>query len=249
MEVTLTSILTLNINSIKAHFKTNILQNLLNQLDIDIALLQEVAIVDLTLNGYNIISNVASNIGTAIAIRENIEHFNVIKTADQRGIAITVGNTKIINIYAPSGAQAKNQREVFYAETIAPLFDQPTENILIGGDFNCILAAEDALNHFNFCYSLNQLVQGLKLIDIWKYKKPDDPGYTFYRLNSASRLDRIYVSPKLKNEIISAQMVITEISDHNGIISRIRIGIRPFSPRGYIWKINQINSTFYLLIK
>lgn len=108
---TTTNILSLNLNSIRSHNKQGILQRLLKQWDVDIALFQEVACLDLPLQEYELIMNADSTLGTAVAIKRNIEYCNVIKSPDSRAIAVTVENTKIINIYA-TGSQAK-MKEIF----------------------------------------------------------------------------------------------------------------------------------------
>lgn len=168
VKITTTNILSLNINSIDSRLKFDIFQNLIRQLDADIVLLQEVKVPNFSLLGYNIISNVTDSLGAAIAIKEDILYRNEIKTVDSIGIAITVGNTKIINIYAPSGAQAKNQRETFFSQTITTLFDLPAENTIMGGDFNCVIQPTDSLNSFNFSHSLKNLVSGLNMTDAWR---------------------------------------------------------------------------------
>lgn len=239
IRITLTTILTLNINSIKSPLKVDILLKTLHQNDVDIALLQEVALPDLSLPGYNIINNTTDALGTAIAIKEDIPYSNEIRTSDSRGIAVTIGHTKIINVYAPSGSQCKKEREIFFSQTIAPLFDQPAENLIIGGDFNSVLKPEDSLNSFNYCHSLKLMTNGLNMTDSWTELKPNDKGYTYFRTNSASRIDRIYVSEGIKTQLRYVQLIITEISDHNGLICKIRIGERYTTVRKKQWYVNK----------
>jgi len=49
----------------------------------------------------------------------------------------------LVNVYAPSGAERKQEREVFFnIDLPQPLLETPSM-MLIGGDFNCVLAKTD----------------------------------------------------------------------------------------------------------
>jgi exonuclease III len=57
-------------------------------------------------------------------------------TAEFRGISM-------INIYAPSGTAKRREREHFYNNELAYLLRDTPTNILLGGDFNCVLETGD----------------------------------------------------------------------------------------------------------
>ena len=74
--------------------------------------------------------------GTAIIRRENIEIHNILKIPSGRAIAAEFQGTRIVNIYAPSGAEKRQERERFFNQDITHLLRTTTGNLIIAGDFN-----------------------------------------------------------------------------------------------------------------
>jgi exonuclease III len=53
------------------------------------------------------------------------------------------------NIYAPYGAAKRQESERFYTSDLAYLLEGSLSNMIVGGDFNCILNKTDSTGHFN----------------------------------------------------------------------------------------------------
>ena len=71
----------------------------------------------------------------------------------------------IINVYAPSCAAMKQERERFLNSELPYLLTGETGHILLGGNFNCILEATDTTNGFAYNRALAELLHGLALTD------------------------------------------------------------------------------------
>lgn len=215
------NIASININTITNTTKLNALRTFLRTMDIDIAFLQEIENEQLLLPGYSVVCNVDhSRRGTAIALKEHIRFTNVEKSLDGRLIALRVQNTTLCNIYAPSGTALRAERERFFLNTLAYYIRHPSEHTLIAGDFNCVLRQSDATGH-NHSPALHATVQQLQLIDVWQKIHPNMPGHTYITHNSSSRLDRVYISKSLQNQLRSADTHCCSFSDHKALTVRI----------------------------
>lgn len=234
-------IATLNITSIHSALKLNSLKDFLYAADIDIILLQEVTDIALQeIYGYNAVINAGCerDLGTAILFKEGIIVKNVEKLPNNRGIACTVHNTRIVNIYAPSGSSKRRHRAEFFKYEIVPLFGVQQDEILFAGDFNCVLHRKDQFPNFNPSPELDKIIKDFTLTDAWEHKNGDAPGFTFVTNHSASRLDRIYVSNNLKTNILQTEVWPTSFTDHAAFICTINMAKQgTYRARSY-WKLN-----------
>ena len=119
-------IATININGISSANRILLLGEFLFQNDIDIALLQEVTTNNLTsICNYTVFDNIGTDgRGTAILAKPGINLTEVKRLPSGRGIAASFFGTKIVNIYAPSGAEKK--RVALIMLIIALQFDVST---------------------------------------------------------------------------------------------------------------------------
>jgi len=94
--------------------------------EIDIILLQEVVLCSLdSLRGYEAHINTGTNgRGTAIVAREGIPLMNVSRIPSGRGMAAELQGVGIVNIYAPSGAEKKQEREIFLTSNFRTYYQQ-----------------------------------------------------------------------------------------------------------------------------
>ena len=127
--------------------------------NLDIVFLQEVRLtsvqIENQLPGFTAVSNVdlqnQSAPGTALVWRRDIPVENVVSLKVCRMQMATLGPYKLLNIYAPSGSNLKNERELFFSQDIfqaLQLFsDWP---YILGGDFNCLLKPIDVENGIGF---------------------------------------------------------------------------------------------------
>jgi len=159
----------LNINGLLSPARQDMLNAFVRLHDIDILLLQEVTHPFNTgFQGYTIHYNIrTSRRGTAILTRDTIVVTNLSRLPSGRAIAATLGTLLIINIYAPSGTSKRAEWESFY-NNLPLLLESASDNILLGGDFKCVLDAADSTGNSSFSHSLATLVQGYALRDTWQ---------------------------------------------------------------------------------
>jgi exonuclease III len=138
-------ITTLNINGMSSPTRLAMLSDFLHRHEIDITLLQEVTLPCLsTLLGYVAHTNVGTNgRGTAIVTRENLMLNNIVRLPSARGMAADFQGLRLVNVCAPSGAEKKQEREAFYIMELPQLLLDTPPMMLIGRDFNCVLAKTD----------------------------------------------------------------------------------------------------------
>jgi len=106
----------------------------------------------------------------------------------------------LVNVYAPSGTKKKIEREAFFNIDLPLLLKDIPTTMILGRDFNCVLAKPDCTGHFNFSRALNALVRDFDLVDMWD-AAPERGVYTHYR-QGASRLDRNNVTRNLSKKSV-----------------------------------------------
>jgi endonuclease/exonuclease/phosphatase family metal-dependent hydrolase len=85
---------------------------------------------------------------------------------------------------------------MFYNTDLVYFLPSKDTDILLAGDFNCVLNAADSTGHTQPSRALDTIVRGFDLRDVWNESRPS-LGYMHYTPKSASRLDRIYVTRRL----------------------------------------------------
>ena len=132
---------TLNINGLTSPTRVAMLEAFLRLQEIDILFLQEVTQHILgDLHGYTTHYNIGTTTRvTTIVTKDEIQLANISNIPSRRAIAAKFREVWIINIYAPYGTARKQEREQIYNSELAYLLRDAPENIILGGDFNCIL--------------------------------------------------------------------------------------------------------------
>lgn len=231
------NIATININTITNENKLNALRTFARTMELDIVFLQEVDNEQLSLPGYNVVANVdCARRGTAIALKQHIRYSHVEKSLDGRLITLRIGETTLCNCYAHSGSNLRAERERFLNHTIAYYLRHNTPNTILAGDFNCVLRACDATGH-NYSPALQATVQQLQIHDAWIKLHPNTPGHTFVTHNSASRLDRIYISKSLCPQLRTAETHVCCFTDHKALTVRICLPSLGRQPGFGFWSI------------
>lgn len=217
------TIASININTISNQTKLNALHNFIRLLDLDIILLQEVEDKQMEIPGYNTITNVDhSKRGTAVAVKQHISISHVDRSLDGRLIVLRLNNSvTLCNIYAPSGVQQKAQREYFFNTTFSYYLRDATEHIVLGGDFNSVVDARDSTGNSNYSASLRYTLQQLQLADVWETLRRSQTGYTYVTHNSASRIDRIYVSTNLRSQLRETNTHVCSFTNHKALTLRL----------------------------
>jgi exonuclease III len=217
-------VLTLNISGIRAASRIEILENFLRLHEVDIAMLQEVVGPQLeTVRGYVACMNIGSTVrGTAILVRQGLTIDEMRRLPTGRGVAIRVRNQWFANLYAPSGAEKREERERFYAVDVIQLIPTACDEFLLGGDFNCVLYRADVTGSFTYSPAFDALVRGMRLTDAWDQTLR--PVYTHYTATGASRLDRFYLSQALCCRKTGIETVAAGFTDHFAVILRLTLG-------------------------
>ncbi|KAI9550784.1 hypothetical protein GHT06_007138 [Daphnia sinensis] len=132
-------------------------------------------------------------------VKHGLDHSRLLLDPDGRLMSIDLNSFTVINIYAPSGKQAKEERNNFLRRTIPAYASTTRLPLVLIGDFNCVDDIQDRKQtKSQSCPSkiinlaLKEMIEGLELIDIWKKLKKTEPGHTFHHHGGSSRLDRIY---------------------------------------------------------
>jgi exonuclease III len=124
---------TRNINALASQVKMATLEDFVRQHDIDFLVLQEVTQPKFdNLRGYTAQTNIGTNRrGTAILARENLPLTRTVSLRSGRGIAASFQGVRLVNIYAPSEAEKRHEREHFFnLELPYLIIDTPTTMIM-----------------------------------------------------------------------------------------------------------------------
>ena len=185
------------------------LTNFLLRQDTDIALLQEVANNDLSnICGYTAhINEGTEKRGTAILMKEGISVNNIKKLPSGRGIAGLFEDTCLINVYVPSGAEKRHEHENFFTNELAYLLPTGPREILVAGDFNCVISPADCTGSPNLSKALSATLAGLALHDAWE-QTSKQLQHTLYTNSGATTIDRIYLTDQLNTRKQGAETII-----------------------------------------
>jgi exonuclease III len=239
-------ICTINICGFECEVKKSLLNDFLRNKDNDIIFLQEVIFTDFgRFYEYETLVNIGTAPrGTAIMVRHGIEYRDLLMSTCGRIISLAIGDTNFINVYPISGSQYRRERREFFLNEIVPHLNKTNTNkYIIGGDFNCILDPADTRGATkNMCHELKRMIENLQTKDIYaKFSHNYNVRqYTFHRGNSASRLDRFYLSAELLERSTDFEVAPVGFSDHHAVLFKYRIENAELATRigrGY-WKIN-----------
>ena len=199
-------ILTININSIRAHAQTFI--DILRSGQYDVIMVQEIKVEDAAFPhnlfdeyGYNIkVFGQKSYNGVAIFSRFSIE--DVVRgmpdfpDVNARFMECVVdGCFRIINVYMPNGDTINSPKFPYKLQWMHAFTEyingylNSEEAVVIGGDFNVALQDRDVWNPKNYegiaiaapqARSIMQTWIDSGWVDVWRKLHPDDIGYTWY---------------------------------------------------------------------
>ena len=207
--------------------------------DLDLVLLQEVTHQFITpFTGYDVHYNIGSERrGTAFLIRNTLFGTNITRIPSGRAISMSLGEIYVVNIYAPSGTSKRLERETFFNNDLPYLLHMATGDILLGGDFNCVLEGRDSTGRGSYSRSLNTLIHGYSMSDAWN-SRTDTTAYTHYTAHGAARLDRFYLTAGLLRRKTGMATVAAAFTDHLAVVLRISMSA-PLLRRGRgTWKLH-----------
>lgn len=231
--------------------KCNSVFSYLHNADHDICLLQECNIrfrldykqlEDRWTYGQSIWSGDNNNKSSGVAILFRGNDLKVLKTQEVVNGRLIYADVKldnicfrVINVYCPTDLQGR--KEVLKA--IIPLLICGKE-VILGGDFNCSLSQKDRNSSSNVyldssSQELIKLVKDFGLVDSFRFKHPDIPGYSWTNGRSYSRIDFLFTSSRIT--ILNSGINSTFFSDHAKVDVELEFeGVRA---RGMgFWKLN-----------
>lgn len=236
-------IATINLNSIKTDINKSLLRDFIINENLDFVFLQEVLFEDFSfINTHRAFVNISDqDKGTAILIRKNQGFRNVIYDPSGRILSIVCDDVNLINVYAHSGTNKKRERDdLFRNQMTAHIVKGNNLHTIIGGDFNCILNKRDSRSAIaNISNGLRDLTKSMHLKDVATELKGSNTEFTFFRSDSASRLDRFYVNSGFLSNVSNVRTVEVAFSDHMAVIMSYKVDPKClcFRGRGY-WKLN-----------
>ncbi len=147
------------------------------------------------------------------------------------------------NIYSPTRDHKKDQLNfIRYVKEQICQFEN--ETFLIGGDYNFYIdpkmdklsTMSDTNDNPEYREEILSMMETLNLVDCWRIFYPDTRRYTWHSRGKASRLDYLFLSEHLLNEICKCDILPGILSDHS-IIEVILGGNTHNRGRG-LWKFN-----------
>jgi exonuclease III len=207
--------------------------------DIGVTLLQEVTNIRIdTIRRYTKFINIgAKQRGTAIMVKDGLTLTHIRSLPSGRGIAGMFNGTWFVNIYAPSGAEMKYDRETFYNTDLPYVLPTTWTDLVTAGDFNCVLSQSDITEQKNYSRALDNIIQGYKLTDVWDTRKARIV-CTHYKPKVASRIDRIYVSRNLAQRKQGVETVAAAFTDHFAIWLRLSLDAPIWTHGRGSWRMN-----------
>ncbi|KAJ4426115.1 hypothetical protein ANN_26924 [Periplaneta americana] len=221
--------------------KQNALSQFIRDNNIDVLLLQEVNLDNFSFLGPQfdfVVHTGENNRDTAIIYRAGFIVKNIEGHPSGRVTSLTLNDTHIVNVYLPSGTNYRTERENFHSRDLPFFLRHRYNQLILGGDWNCVLQAKNQSGSYNPSPVLKTLVTDLNLIDTWENKHENNVTFTFHRQNNASRLDRFYINEAYTNDIYNVTVIPTPFSAQDCVLlSTITGTLPPLYGRSY-WKLN-----------
>uniref|UniRef100_A0A3B3HQU1 Reverse transcriptase domain-containing protein n=1 Tax=Oryzias latipes TaxID=8090 RepID=A0A3B3HQU1_ORYLA len=170
--------------------------------------------------------------GTAILIKKSIS-FNMTKVeADPSGRYIIVvgrlNNTPVIlaNIYAPNWDNG-----VFFTEIFSRIPNIDSHHLILGGDINCVLtpsldrSSPKSTQPSQASQVINQLLKTYGMFDVWRFRNPNSRSYSFYSPvhKTFSRIDYFFLDSNLLSLVNKCEYQAIVISDHAPLLMTLKM--------------------------
>ena len=184
--------------------------------------------------------------GTAILWKTSLNIGQVHQLIERRAQSVKCAGETFLNVYAPSGSGNRRERWEFFNELFTHIIQNGGDKLpVMAGDWNAVLDQLDTTRNFQskFCKVLNRLVKNMNYIDSFRHLHPGVSEYTFHRGPhvAQSRLDRVYLPPRLVQFLLSAQHR-PGVSDHCQVEVELDIRVGQARPASHqkqtFWKLN-----------
>ena len=116
-------------------------------------------------------------------------------------------------------------------------YNRPKARMIIGGDFNCVIATSDTTGHYNHSHALAELIHGFTLKDTWQ-QNPTNPTYTHHSISGATRIDRIYTTQELLEKKLGIETIAAAFTDHHALMLRLAVDTPVLRMGRGRWKMN-----------
>jgi exonuclease III len=261
--IIMVKVLTVNVRGIKGIEKQTHLALYAQRQRADILLLQETNLSDTApltaLQQYHVIQNPAiqAGAGTAIALHTKL-HAQFLIHSQQNlvtgylqtcHITLNKNEFQLVNIYMPiNTARATEVATILesHLETV------PTSRtVIIGGDWNVTLAAQDRENHEEKRKALAQQIGKLlkihNMVDVWRSFHPESNQFTYLgnqTTHPKSRLDRFYISKHCLHQTHSVH-ICPYFADHAGLSLNIITPSEKHRPAFWRFRNKHLNDPFF----
>ena len=175
--------------------------------------------------------------GTAIIAKSTLHLTNITTLPSGRAIAAAYKGIRLINVYVPSGTARRTDREQFYTTELPYLFHDGPTDLLIGGDFNCVLHPGDTTGQFQPSRALTEMIRGLELHDAWN-QNPTHPTYTYYSAHGATRLDRFYITSEIQQKKMGIEIIPAAFTDQYAVAMPITVQDTDWQRARGRWKMD-----------
>ena len=150
------------------------------------------------------------------------------------------------NIYAPN-----DDNPNFFKNVLSHLLSFECEDIILGGDFNLVLDVQNdkkggrLTTHKNSLKEVQNIINSLDLIDIWRVSNPDIRRFTWKRSKPEihCRLDFFLTSNSLSSAITKADILPGYKTDHSLITLHLENNTESLGPGllevKYVFSIRQ----------
>ena len=173
--------------------------------------------------------------GVAILIKQHLRPKITLKKIDSSGryicldVKISQSSFRLFNVYAP----AQNREKAAFVEKITK-FLSSTKPIIFAGDTNTYLKEEDTPNgrplradESRESIRLGRILDSAMLVDAFMLKKPDGKSYTHVQIIDGiplyTRIDHIFVSKTVKQNITEMKCSTVAGTDHRAVIMELNI--------------------------
>lgn len=140
-------------------------------------------------------------------------------------------------VYAPCTAA---DRPAFFQQQLHEALPHH-RNLLVGGDFNCILNPLDVAgctvgNRSRGAAELQQQQHTYELVDIWRQQHGDQTDVTFVHQQGSARLDRWLITSQLSHTVTACAIVSGFATDHLGVSIDMVPPAAPYTGPG-LWRL------------
>ncbi len=190
--------------------------------------------------------------GTAILMPNQMNYDILEETKDSNGrfigIKVKINDDEycIFNAYAPT-LDKKNEQIIFAGYMQDVISQYESDSVIMGGDYNLYMNPEldkkgtmpPSYDNIIYRHEMSALLDSLHLVDAWRVYNPGVKRYTWHARGKASRLDYLFVSEHLMNNVSSCSINPGLHSDHSIIQISFSSSFSQKRGRG-LWKFNTL---------